>query len=87
MILRLSLWKDYRERNLISFSFLHVIEVYVMAIATCVICFSGKISRVHTSVELICSVCVKRKHFVSVKSSLLSGVLFSEERESIAIRE
>ena len=53
----LSLGKDYHKRNLISFGFhfltsLAFIEVYVLAIATCVICFTGKISRVNTSVVM-----------------------------------
>ena len=57
MILYLSSSKDYRERNLISFGFpfltsLAFIEVYVLAIATCAICFTGKISRVHTSIVI-----------------------------------
>ena len=41
--LPLSLGKDYPERNLISFGF-HF-YIYVLAIATCVICFTGKQSR------------------------------------------
>ena len=71
MILRLSLWKDYRERNLISFSFLHMIEVYVFAIATCYLIHSENLgsSYKYSNVWLICSSCVKRKQFVSVKST------------------
>ena len=75
MIVRLSLWKDYRERNLINFiwfsflTFLAFIEVYVLAIATCAICFTGKISRVHTSVVIDLQRMSQEKHFVSVKST------------------
>ena len=46
MILHLSLWKDYRERNLISFCFpfrVAFMQVNVLATVTCVICFTGKI--------------------------------------------
>ena len=45
MVLHLSLWKGYRERILILFG----LSVH-LAIATCAICFTGKISGVHTSV-------------------------------------
>ena len=71
MILYPSSWKGHRERNLIiCFSFLtyHAfIEGYVLAIATCAYLITGKISRVHTSV--VCSVSVRRKHFVLVRST------------------
>ena len=44
-----------KKLDFIWFSFLTslaFIEVYVLAIATCVICFIGKISRVHTSIVM-----------------------------------
>ena len=56
--------------DFIWFSFLTslaFIQVYVLAIATCAICFTGKISSPYKcSKELICSACVKRKRFVPV---------------------
>ena len=53
MVLHLSSWKRYRETILISFGFLfHAVRFHTsvhLAIATYAICFTGKISRVHTS--------------------------------------
>ena len=51
------LWERLPRKKLdfIRFSFLMslaFIEVYVLAIATCVICFTGKILRVNTSVVM-----------------------------------
>ena len=57
---------NVKEIDFIWFSFLTslaFIEVYVLAIATCVICFTGKnftSSYKCSNVELICSACVKR---------------------------
>ena len=78
MILHVSQWKDYRERNLISFAFpflmtLVFIQIYVFAIATCVICFTQSCESIHSTysvyVELICSTCIRRKCFVPVRST------------------
>ena len=44
-----------KKLDFICFSFLTslaFIEVYVLAIVTCVICFTGKLSRVHTSIVM-----------------------------------
>ena len=76
MILRLSSWKDYRERKLISFwlSFLTSLtffEVYVLAIVTCCLFHRENLASPYSysDLELNCSACVKKKHFTSVRST------------------
>ena len=76
MILHLSSWKGYRETNLISFGFPFNVSRFHPSVrfGDCDVCylFYGKnLASPYkcSKVELICSVCVKRKRFVPVRQS------------------